>query len=472
MMQHSRSGKPLKCIDISEQNYEQAEDIFSINLFRVQTNKVQPKLLSSVIINNQLDHVVADTGACVSVCGTSQAKRWNLLDKLVSSKVRIKPYMSNPIAVHGNAICSVTFGSISVPVEWHVISGFCEPILSGDKALQLGIINFSPKAETFFPIHSMDKTADDVSKISLQKILTHYPENFTGLGKLRHHQVKLHFDANVKPVNVPPRPVAYHLKERVHCAIDEMIKQDVIEKHPSNQPAPWISCAVITPKPSERTALSQLLSNYRDTPHPATGIAPSSMLFRDGHQSVFPRMTVSDSQVKEARHRDGLIKHRRAEKINDSKYRYQSLFKIGDRALLRNYNKTSKFHPTFLPDSCKVTHVDDTGSFILLERQKDGRMFTRHPDDIKKCVIDEEIVPKSQPLTEQEVIKRWHELCETRANHGLNDDDSGDSLLEYQQQDDGNIAPPEPRNRRRNPRYFIDDFVNLLNFTSVFFSFL
>ncbi|ESP05193.1 hypothetical protein LOTGIDRAFT_152003 [Lottia gigantea] len=193
---------------------------------------------------------IADTGACVSVCGTSQAKRWNLLDKLVSSKVRIKPYMSNPISVHGTAICSVTFGSISVPVEWQVISGFCEPILSGDKALQLGIINFSPKAEIFFPIHSIDKTTDDVSKISLQKILTHYPENFTGLGKLRHHQVKLHFDVNVKPVNVPPRPVAYHLKECVHCAIDEMIKQDVIEEHPSNQPAPWISCAVITPKPS------------------------------------------------------------------------------------------------------------------------------------------------------------------------------------------------------------------------------
>ena len=27
-----------------------------------------------------------------------------------------------------------------------------------------------------------------------------------------------------------------------------MIEQDVIEEHPANQPAPWISCAVIAPK--------------------------------------------------------------------------------------------------------------------------------------------------------------------------------------------------------------------------------
>ena len=38
----------------------------------------------------------------------------------------------------------------------------------------------------------------------------------------------------------------------------------------------------------EREALQQLLTNYRDTPHPATGIAPSAMLFRDPPNSSFP----------------------------------------------------------------------------------------------------------------------------------------------------------------------------------------
>ena len=58
----------------------------------------------------------------------------------------------------------------------------------------------------------------------------------------------MHVDQNVKPVNVPHRLIPYHLKERE--PINTMVKEDVIEKHPENKPAPWISCAVITPKPN------------------------------------------------------------------------------------------------------------------------------------------------------------------------------------------------------------------------------
>ena len=51
-------------------------------------------------------------------------------------------------------------------------------------------------------------------------------------------------------MNVPQRPIPYHLRERAQKAIDNMVKEDVIEKHPENKPAPWISCAVIAPKPN------------------------------------------------------------------------------------------------------------------------------------------------------------------------------------------------------------------------------
>ena len=76
------------------------------------------------------------------------------------------------------------------------------------------------------------------SKQLLQNTLKNYPENFTGLGKLRHYQVKLHIDKSVKPVAVPPRSVPYHLQGRFQNAIDEMIRQDVIEEHPVNESAP------------------------------------------------------------------------------------------------------------------------------------------------------------------------------------------------------------------------------------------
>ena len=167
-----------------------------------------------------------------------------MLGKMISSKVRIKPYNSTPIPVHGQARCAVTFGQTSVPVMWHIISGSCEPILAGKMALQLGIIDFNANPDTFHPILMID--AED--KGNLQEILARYPQNFNGIGKLHHHKVKLHVDKEVKPVHVPPRSFPYHLKERAQKAIEDMIQQDVIEEHPKDEPAPWVANAVLAPK--------------------------------------------------------------------------------------------------------------------------------------------------------------------------------------------------------------------------------
>lgn len=55
-------------------------------------------------------------------------------------------------AIHGEVRCAVMFGNTSIPVVWHVISGSCEPILSGSDALQLGIIQFTANSDTFKPV--------------------------------------------------------------------------------------------------------------------------------------------------------------------------------------------------------------------------------------------------------------------------------------------------------------------------------
>ena len=231
-------------------------DLYNINLFRIKTTRstVKPRFISQrnvkdfkvqVLINNNLDTVVADTGARISVCGTAQARKWGMLNKLVPSNVKIKPYNSPPIPVYGEVRCAVTFGSTSVPVKWHIISGSCEPILAGHIALQLGIIQFNSQPNAFQPILMIDSE----DKKDLQDCLIKYPRNFTGLGRLKNHQVKLHVDQEIKPVNVPPRSMPYHLKERAQRAIDEMIQQDVIEEHPRDEPAPWIANAVLAPKP-------------------------------------------------------------------------------------------------------------------------------------------------------------------------------------------------------------------------------
>ena len=155
---------------------------------------------------------------------------------------------SDPIPVYGIARCAVSFGATSLPVEWHISSGYCEPILSGTTSRQLGIINFNSTPDSYEPIQMIDQHAEPASKQNLQDILTDFPENFTGLGKLRNYQVKLHVDNSIKPIVTPPRSTPYHLEGRVQNLINEMITNGVIEEHPTNEAAQYISCSTIAPK--------------------------------------------------------------------------------------------------------------------------------------------------------------------------------------------------------------------------------
>ena len=215
--------------DSKEESKDDGE-AYTINLFAVKSSlaqKVDFKI--QVVVNNRLATVIADTGALISVCGTDTAEQWGILDRMAPSRVKIKPYNSTPIKVLGEARCAVSFGSSSIPVMWHIVEGSCEPILAGLSAVQLGIIQFNATPDTFQPVLMLGNSkAQDI-----QDCLVKYPENFTGIGKLKNHTVKLrHEGKDVKPIHVPPRSMQYHLKDRANQVIMEMIEQDVIEEHP------------------------------------------------------------------------------------------------------------------------------------------------------------------------------------------------------------------------------------------------
>ena len=225
-------------------------------------------------------------------------------------------------------------------------------------------------------------------------------------------------------------------------------------------------------KVQEKAALNKLLMNYRDTPHPATGIAPAAMLFRDSQQSQFPRQKVSNDDVLSARRRDTNLKTCRQEEVNSSKYRRLSHFQIGDSVLMRNHKKTSKFDPVFLPEPCIILDTDKHGRCLVIERQSDGHVYKRHPDDVKLYLGNQIIECQSPTASEQDIIRKWHQMFES-----MNEDlDTEGQTLEPEVQNNEpepevpNNEPQEhnpPRNLRvtgriRKPttRYFNDDFTN------------
>ena len=130
-----------------------------------------------VIVNNNFGTVIADTGARVSVCGTKQAKSWSLLEQMIPTKTKIKPYNSKPIDVYGIARCAVTFGATSMPAEWHILSGSRDPILSGVASTQLGIIEFKAKPAAYQPVLMIDTQLKPQDKQSIQSILEQYQYN-------------------------------------------------------------------------------------------------------------------------------------------------------------------------------------------------------------------------------------------------------------------------------------------------------
>ena len=72
---------------------------------------------------------------------------------MFSTNTKLKPFNSDPIKVERQAICAVIFGSNSVPVKWQIIAAECEPILAGNSAMALGIIEFNPKQGIIAPIN-------------------------------------------------------------------------------------------------------------------------------------------------------------------------------------------------------------------------------------------------------------------------------------------------------------------------------
>ena len=259
-----RSEKDVKYYEASiPQKEDQAEldtnlsdAIYNVNIFRVSLSGESFTKDHSIndftvelVVNGNITSVTADTGAKVSVCGKQQALNWNLLDRAVPTNVKIKPYNSPTVSPIGKARCAVTFGTISVPVEWYILDACCEPIIAGSVAVHLGIIKFAKNPDIFKPIHHINKQLNKGTQEHLQDVLAKRPNVFSSvLGKHRNYSVKLHVDKDVKPIVTPARPTAYHLVERIDSVIKEMIQNDVIEEHPVGEPAPWVSAPVIVPK--------------------------------------------------------------------------------------------------------------------------------------------------------------------------------------------------------------------------------
>ena len=134
---------------------------------------------------------------------------------------------------------------------------------------------------------------------------------------------------------------------------------------------------------SSDMAIQEMLTGYRSSPHPATGVTPYEALMNRQVRTKLDYQTTEDS-VNSIR--DTVINRRDAEYKEKTKVNAQNKntrkhnFITGDHVLLKR-RKTNKWSIAFKPAFFIVTRVD--GSSIVARRITDGRNVCQDSSQFK-----------------------------------------------------------------------------------------
>lgn len=107
-----------------------------------------------------------------------------------------------------------------------------QSLLGRDAAEKLNVLRVGPP--NFPQAYSMTSEGTSVD------VVKNFPDIFTGVGKLKDYQLKLHVNKDVKPVAQPVRRLPFGLREKVDKKLDELLKEDIIGEVPSG-PTEWVS---------------------------------------------------------------------------------------------------------------------------------------------------------------------------------------------------------------------------------------
>ena len=206
------------------------------NIVQTVKSAIMPAL--TLLICNTLVSLIIDTGSEV-----------NIVDEVTYNKLKIKPKLNTPtvnlyryadktpISLIGEFETRVKDqnGSFS-KTKFIVVHGKAGNLISYATAVKLGLMQ---------PIKAIKCVDEERPK---SRWISKYPNVFSGkVGLLNTHQIKLHIDTRIKPVQQKLRPVPFHLRQPVEREIKTMLEEGLIE--PIQGPTPWVSPIVPVPKP-------------------------------------------------------------------------------------------------------------------------------------------------------------------------------------------------------------------------------
>ena len=181
--------------------------------------------------------VIIDTASSINILDTQTYNRLKTKPDLTKSKSKINPYGSQKgIHTIGEFNCMVqSQAGIQVWCTFYVASGNYGSLLGYSACVNLKL------ADVYHTINN----------INILSIEDNYPAVFSGIGKLKDTQIKLHINPDIQPVKQTHRRVPFHVRKQVKEEIRNLEDQDIIET--VTGPTPWISPIVVAPKPKDPT---------------------------------------------------------------------------------------------------------------------------------------------------------------------------------------------------------------------------
>ena len=163
--------------------------------------------------------------------------------KLQTTRIKLHSYGSDtPIKVMGKFQASVESKHKMTIGTFYVVNKPSGSLLSYETARELNLIKVNVNE-----VNTAQSQQQAGQKYLQRDLLNNYDDILHGIGKLKNYQVKIHIDESVQPVAQRHQRIPFHIRKKVEVALDQLEKQDIIEK--ATGPAPWISPMVVFPKP-------------------------------------------------------------------------------------------------------------------------------------------------------------------------------------------------------------------------------
>ena len=102
--------------------------------------------------------------------------------------------------------------------------------------------------------------------------------------------------------------------------------------------------------------------------------------------------------------------------------------------------------------SCKVIHTSDDQRIVVVERERDGLVLRRHPDDVKEICepIPTEDLPKQSYVDDQLMSTEWHDLFPQTNEEGEEEEEG--TTESYFDNGDPHQVPETTLRRSNRPR--------------------